>query len=549
MIAPASPPAEPTAPPGRTAVGRTFAVHDVPPATAPPATRPPLDVLESFGARPVSASRLATPLVNDGHPNALLGAVHRAFAEHRPLTFSPDMIWTAVVQGVARHVRGRAEEMRRLFVGHEGRKTLTVETPALDPSAPEFPWADLVAGWSADIVAGVGGAARNLRVDFSTTGLIERTARDVAVMDAFEPYFTYEARCVCGIPSVTLEGAPDDWNRLRSALDGLAVFGMDWWTVRLREIADRFAAASRGELDRDWWRDIYKREKVYGRFTFSGWFAWLFPYLDAAGTRRNPVLDDPTGETQIGSGSVPPGLSEVPVRVRKVGGPVAHYDLLGGFLGMEPTDGGGLRPVLGWAVRSSHGDAVVCRTFREAADAPPLPPEERDRQVKRLKTEAEGVEREWCERFPHVDIDGWCVIDGCPQAFAAPLLRLGDGFRIPVAGGATNVTIWPVREWRCVMTEPFPLSNAMCEFYADEGLTHQSSLKILFGQLGDRRRLVGEPHAIQDFVQLEAPDGELLCLRRPTLPEMLRLAEGVATVEPDICPLSGEREVHRLQER
>ena len=237
----AAPPVTPT---------RTFPVHDVDPAKNPPPLRPPLDVLADRGrTRPVACSRLAAPLMDDDHPHALAGAIHRAFAEHRPLTLSPDMLWTAVAQGVARHVRGRAEEMRDLFVGHDGRKTLIVEAPALEPSAPEFPWADLVAGWSAEIVDEVGGAADALRVDFSTTGPVERTARDVAVMDAFEPYFTYEARCICGIPSITLEGTPDDWDRLRSALDGLGVFGMEWWTVRLREIADRFAAAARGEVD------------------------------------------------------------------------------------------------------------------------------------------------------------------------------------------------------------------------------------------------------------------------------------------------------------
>ena len=541
ICAPVSPPRTPT---------RTFPVHNVEPATTPLLLRPPLDVLAGRGrTRPVACSRLAAPLLDDDHPHPLAGAIHRAFAEHRPLTLSPDMLWTAVVQGVARHVRGRAEEMRRLFVGHDGRKTLVLEAPALDPSAPEFPWADLVAGWSAEIVDEVGGAAEALRVDFSTTGPAERTARDVAVMDAFEPYFTYETRCVCGIPSITLEGTPNDWNRLRSALDGLGAFDMEWWTARLREVADRFAAAARGEVDAAWWRDIYKREKVYGGFTFSGWSARLFPYLGDRGDARNPVLADPSGEAQIGSGSMPPGLSEVPVRVKKVNDAIVHFDLLGGFLGVEPTDDGGLRPVLGWAVRSSHGDAVVCRTFREAAGGPPLPPEERDRQVERLKDEAEGVERAWAEHSPHVDFDGWCVIDGCPPAFAAALLRLGDGFRLPASNGGCGVIIRPVREWRCVVTEPFPLSATMREFYAAEGLTHQSSLMIQLGELNEGRALVGEPHALQDFVQLEAADGELLFLNRPTPTGLLRLADGTAELSPDICPLTYEREIRRLQER
>jgi uncharacterized protein DUF4419 len=35
------------------------------------------------------------------HP--LLGAVGRAFAEHRPLVLSPDAVWLTIASGVARH--------------------------------------------------------------------------------------------------------------------------------------------------------------------------------------------------------------------------------------------------------------------------------------------------------------------------------------------------------------------------------------------------------------------------------------------------------------
>ena len=529
---------------------RAFPVHRVPPAGEPAETGPPLDVLgaRDDAPRPTACSRLAAPLVADPHPHALAGAVHRAFAEHRPLVLSPDMLWTAVVQGVARHVRNHAEEMRPLFVSHDGRKTLSVEAFSDAPASPEFPWAETVGGFAGEVVREVGGAAEALRVDFSTTGPTERIARDVAVLDAFEPYFTYEVRCICGIPAITLEGTPADWDRLRTALDGLDVFGMDWWTVRLREIADRFAAASRGEVDAAWWRAIYKRKEVYGGFTFSGWFAWLFPYVGPAGEVRNPVLDDPTGGTQIGSGAMPPGLSEVPVTVVRLDGSREPFDLLAGFLGIEPAggDGCGLRPVLGWAVRRSHGDTVVYRRFREAAIAPPISLEERDRQIARLKAEAEALASSWAENSPHVDFDGWCVIEGCPPAFAAPLLGVGDGFFLRGAGGSADVLVKPVREWSCVATAPSPLSPGVRELYAAEGLTDRSSLKICFGELSDGRKLLGEPHAIQVRVEVETPSGGLLRLDHPVLPGLLALAAGTADLFADECPVTGERKVQRL---
>jgi hypothetical protein len=59
------------------------------------------------------------------HP--LLGAIGRAFAEHRPIVLSPDAVWLTIAQGVAQHVRLHAEELRPLPVNHSGRRRLTVE--------------------------------------------------------------------------------------------------------------------------------------------------------------------------------------------------------------------------------------------------------------------------------------------------------------------------------------------------------------------------------------------------------------------------------------
>jgi hypothetical protein len=46
----------------------------------------------------------------DYHP--FIASVHLAFAEHRPLVLSPDMIWTAILQGLAHHTHCHTEELR-----------------------------------------------------------------------------------------------------------------------------------------------------------------------------------------------------------------------------------------------------------------------------------------------------------------------------------------------------------------------------------------------------------------------------------------------------
>ena len=500
-----------TAPPPprpRAAQPRAFPVHPVAPAEEPAETGRPLDVLGSRddAPRPTACSRLAAPLVADRHPHALVGAVHRAFAEHRPLVLSPDMIWTAVVQGVARHVRNHAEGMRSLFVSHEGRKTLSVEAFSDAPASPEFPWAETVDGFAAQVVREVGGAAAALRVDFSTTGPTERIARDVAVLDAFEPYFTYNVGCVCGIPAITLEGTPADWDRLRAALDGLGAFGMDWWIVRLRKIADRFAAASRGEVNTLWWRAIYKRKEVYGGSTFSGWFAWLFPYVGPAGEVRNPVLDDTTGAAQIGSGAMPPGPSEVPVTVVRQDGGREPFDLLGGFVGIEPAggDGCGLRPVLGWAVRRPTKITAFRREAREFAAGPPIDPARRTERLEALRRLADFTLADAARKNPHTRRNVWEKEDG--PGWVHDVLDLGDGVCWPATPERPAVRIDPLARWTCVLDRRTALAERP-DWY-DDALTHTQALWIRFGSWGDKAALVGSPRRGGPLGLLD-PSGEI----------------------------------------
>src|SRR6476620_101863 len=100
----------------------TFAVDDVRATTERLSTRRFGDVLGE-GALCVGAEDearvVALPRV---HP--LLGAVHLAFAQHRPLVLTPDAIWLTIVQGVAQHVRLNAEALRSRLVRHSGREAI-----------------------------------------------------------------------------------------------------------------------------------------------------------------------------------------------------------------------------------------------------------------------------------------------------------------------------------------------------------------------------------------------------------------------------------------
>ena|SRR5215472_1530629 len=293
--------------------------------------------------------------------NPLIEAVHLAFSGHRPLVLSPDCIWLTIVQGFGHHVNKYAEDLRGCIVRHEGKKVLCVQTDSLEPAA----WPQLVSQFSAQIRDQSDPVLyETLLCDFSTTTPNMRTANEVALMDAYQRYFRYIAVCICGIPSITLEGTPSDWQRIRDRIELLATFGLEWWTSRLAPILDEFVATANGAPDLSFWQAIYKPERAYATEMATGWIADLFPYLgEASDPTRNPMLDmkrtdwlppepaDQRFRSGVSLESIPCGLSRAPLTLRFVNKPPVELDLVGGFVGVSQSEQDlTLAPIISWAV-------------------------------------------------------------------------------------------------------------------------------------------------------------------------------------------------------
>ncbi|MEV4317184.1 DUF4419 domain-containing protein [Actinocrispum sp. NPDC049592] len=115
----------------------TFQVDDVTPAAEKLGTRP----LASLFPDALAVGPGPEVVAPDGvHP--LLSAVGRAFADHRPLVLSPDAVWLTILQGVAQHVKLKAEELRPLLVNHSGKKRLEVSLTGPMPG-DEASWLDI----------------------------------------------------------------------------------------------------------------------------------------------------------------------------------------------------------------------------------------------------------------------------------------------------------------------------------------------------------------------------------------------------------------------
>lgn len=354
--------------------GVTFAVDCVKPATEPLPEVRSHEAARDLPGGIESCSDYHGTVIEGVYYQPLLAAVHTAFSQHRPLVLSPDAVWLTIAQGVAHHMAAHGERLRSRFVAHQGKLDLTFTCDGWVEGSPENPWAEAFDSWSAQIRDHVGDAIHDtLACDFGTTGPVERAASNVVMMDVFERYFHYRAVCICGIPTVTLEGTTDDWHRLAAKAAALGAFDLDWWLPHLLPICEQFVRASRGDVDRDHWRDICKVRSRYGGDVINGWVAKLFPYLRAfiggPCDRRNPIFETGDGFQSL---VAPSGLSRVPFTWRNATGCARAMEAIGGFLGVaQDRDTLALRPKIGWAVRAAPKlDVLLNRLTAEHATVP-----------------------------------------------------------------------------------------------------------------------------------------------------------------------------------
>lgn len=279
-----------------------------------------------------------------------------AYAYHHPFVLSPDMMWLLICQGFARHVNANPETMRNFFVNFEGKKTLTVTSTQIDLNNPRSGWEKVFPLFTRQISGYTGTEfIKLLSADFSTTTPVEKIASEITIMETTKPYFEFVImRIICGIPKITLKGTPEDWQLVLDKTKQLARYDLEWWTKELVPLLEEFVRASKGKIDTDFWRNMFKYHtlKQYGApNVIDGWIVKFFPY-DKDGKRNNL-------QTLIGGDNLPDEIVKVDVD---------YYDLTGenpdekvpleiwaGFFGLEQRRGDlAFTPKIGWMVRKKN---------------------------------------------------------------------------------------------------------------------------------------------------------------------------------------------------
>ena len=173
----------------------------------------------------IAASFWDTPVMLDDTP--FFTGMVRAFADHRPITLSPDVIWMLISQAFSHDVNANPEKFRDKFVDFEGKMDLIVqaEYPLYHP---DFDWTSIVDGFARQIDANTkNDVARLITADFSTTGTVERMASEIVLMETTKSFFEFIIMYAgCGFPSITLTGTVDDWQAIADKTARLQELGV-----------------------------------------------------------------------------------------------------------------------------------------------------------------------------------------------------------------------------------------------------------------------------------------------------------------------------------
>lgn len=284
-----------------------------------------------------------------------------AWCQHRPVVLSPDVIWLIICQQFSYQVNLHPEQFRHRLVEHKGKKDLVIETDT--PISEISDWESVIFSFVTEISNNTkNDIATTLIADFSTTGTDERIASAVTLMDVVKQYFDYYmVYCVCGIPSITLTGTPEDWQKVLDKTKELGKIGMGWWTSKLEPILEEFVKAADGNPDYWFWKDIVKKSrprKIQGptcsrrpvrQTKFDGWFLKFFPYDNNGRTPKKVTIT----QTML------PETVSVPFKYQVVAldGVLLSetpMELLAGIVGvLEDPETYTMTPKIGWFLRSA----------------------------------------------------------------------------------------------------------------------------------------------------------------------------------------------------
>lgn len=255
--------------------------------------------------------------------NGFVGAAFRAYNQHYNLVINPDDVWIAITTALASEINRHAEQMRHLFVNHEGNKELVIYG---NGSILTANYDYLINQISDEINKNTKDDIRCwLECNFSTTTPKIKTISKVVLMGAMKNYFSYKMYLLCGLPKVTLTGSIEDWREIRRRVERLANWNapnLSKWSEVLAYVLDKFVDVFQGKVDTDFWNGIaHETGGGSGPRYLQGWILSFIPFNDSG----KYILNDletimNTGKFGIvDTNDIPTSAVEVPVTINDNG--------------------------------------------------------------------------------------------------------------------------------------------------------------------------------------------------------------------------------------
>ena len=272
----------------------------------------------------------------------------------------PEDILLCITRICSDYVNEVPELCRKLFVEHEGKKTLSVNIDEIPPVDGKDKWDSVIEKWN-DLVKSTvkdDSFMKNMTCDFSTSTYVDKICSMIQIMDTTKSYLAFECRAMCGIPSVKLYGSYEDWVQLKVQCENLSNFFGDevkeYLDSKIIPILDNLIETRRADPDPEWWGHIANKDTIYGSgisFKWNGWATHLFPSVNL-----DPFFDRKEEEKQkviigfFNLSGISSGVTDVPVTFKNNGTDL-NFKICSGFQGVHQNEDGSLEAIKGYYMK------------------------------------------------------------------------------------------------------------------------------------------------------------------------------------------------------
>ncbi|PKS10058.1 hypothetical protein jhhlp_004683 [Lomentospora prolificans] len=278
--------------------------------------------------------------------NGFVHACIEAYNQHLHLHIRPEDVWFAILTQLSIYVNANAEELRHIFVSHEGQKKLEILDDTLGLDYTKWDHGELAYRMTKLIAGAIHDPEWRdwILPQFSTTTKVDQAVASVIFMGTLQNYFTYAWGTRCGLPSVTLLGTVQDWRRIRDKCKShLPLLGRqcrEWLSV-LEPALDGFVQSFKepeSEKTVSFWQHIVNVHlpNGSGTTTYSGWIT-SFCYWNEDGACLHPSKNALAHDTKLKYNELPIGFTKVPVNLL-LGLTVIPVEIVAGSLSFRASD-------------------------------------------------------------------------------------------------------------------------------------------------------------------------------------------------------------------